>query len=930
MKKVNFFLLFSILNLCSPVFAQGILPPIAKRIEKPAAHERKLSTLVFDLIGEMQNLGLNAQNIKSTDYSEKHTNFLYQVDREARLRVTISYNGSIEPVLDRIRQASGEIEALNEQFRSVVAWIPFQALTDIAAQESVLNIKETERGHLRTGSVTSEGDTIHNTDVVRTYIGADGSGITVGVISDGVTNRASAQATGDLPLSINVIDDSEGGDEGTAMLEIVHDLAPGADLAFSEGIQSSTEFINSVADLADAGCNVIVDDIGYFGEPWFEEGPIATAVRSAIEQDSIVYASAAGNSGDMHYEGDFLGTGPYLGLPVVHNFGGGDWTQQIRIGGLTTVYLFLQWSEPFDGATSEYDVHLANAGATNLINVTRVRPDINDPYLYIYYSNITPQVRTYNVVIEKVSGADRRVELEYNWGGTSGIAVDEYFDLPGSVNGQPAVAQAIAAGAVRFDSPDVIEYFSSIGPSRIYTYPAYSYTDRAKPDIVAVDGNIITGAGGFGQEYPPGSGQMRFFGTSAAAPHAAACAAVIWSAYPGLLNTDVKQRILDHAVDLGLAGFDYTYGYGRIDAQQACDSPVFTVSGINGGSDDLLNISIVPGDTMAELTGYTLTADQSPFLCYLDSVRFTLNGTADAADFNNFFLFADLNRDKIISPAVDSLLGVQPYASVLEFSNLGYSFTDTGSDIILAADVRSTANPAHILDVQLSNNTQVVAYFTVNPATDNFPFDPPDISLPVELLSFRAQQVNNGVSLTWETGSELNTTYFELEKKSSEGSNIIARIDAAGNSSEQHRYTYLDNDISYGLKLSYVLYLIENNGKREMLGQISTEVALPSAWHLAQNYPNPFNPATTIAFTLPRSEYTTLKVYNILGAELGTLISEQLPPGMHHVTFDGSKLASGVYYYEVTAGDPSTGLSRAESRGSGQRFRDVKKMILLR
>ena len=90
------------------------------------------------------------------------------------------------------------------------------------------------------------------------------------------------------------------------MLEIIHDLAPGADLFFSQGISSDIRFIDAVNELVAAGCDVIVDDIGFFGEPWFEEGPIATTVRDAIEIDGIVYASSAGNSQDEHYEGDFV------------------------------------------------------------------------------------------------------------------------------------------------------------------------------------------------------------------------------------------------------------------------------------------------------------------------------------------------------------------------------------------------------------------------------------------------------------------------------------------------------------------------------------------------------------------------------------------------------------------------------------------------
>jgi len=93
-----------------------------------------------------------------------------------------------------------------------------------------------------------------------------------------------------------------------------------------------------------------------------------------------------------------------------------------------------------------------------------------------------------------------------------------------------------------------------------------------------------------------------------------------------------------------------------------------------------------------------------------------------------------------------------------------------------------------------------------------------------------------------------------------------------------------------------------------------TDKTLPAAYSLSQNHPNPFNPTTAIEFTLPRPEYTTLKIYNILGAEVGTLIADHLPAGLHRLTFDGSKLASGLYYYEIKAGE----------------FRDVKKMVLIR
>jgi hypothetical protein len=115
------------------------------------------------------------------------------------------------------------------------------------------------------------------------------------------------------------------------------------------------------------------------------------------------------------------------------------------------------------------------------------------------------------------------------------------------------------------------------------------------------------------------------------------------------------------------------------------------------------------------------------------------------------------------------------------------------------------------------------------------------------------------------------------------------------------------------------------------------KIALPQSFALYQNYPNPFNPSTTIEFALPKSAFITLKVYNLLGEEVATLVAEKRVAGIHKINWDASGLASGVYLYRLEAGDPSTGLPRAESRGFpnksgqvGQGFVLSKKLILLR
>jgi hypothetical protein len=110
------------------------------------------------------------------------------------------------------------------------------------------------------------------------------------------------------------------------------------------------------------------------------------------------------------------------------------------------------------------------------------------------------------------------------------------------------------------------------------------------------------------------------------------------------------------------------------------------------------------------------------------------------------------------------------------------------------------------------------------------------------------------------------------------------------------------------------LYLIKTN-ELGMITDISEEQGkIPLQFKLEQNYPNPFNPYTTIKFSLPKSEFTTLKVYNILGKEVSTLVSNKLNSGNHTYQFDGKNLASGIYYYQLIAGE----------------YREVKKMVLIK
>jgi len=182
----------------------------------------------------------------------------------------------------------------------------------VAQLPFVLRVSLPDYAIFNTGSVTSEGDVIHNADDVRNAVGGvDGTGVLVGVISDGIDTRNAAAATLDLPetapgsgiakIQINPTLGGSG-DEGTAMLEIVHDLAPGASLAFS-GPNAAIDMINSINWLAkNAEADVIVDDLSFLQSPYFEDGPIAKAAKDAVTMSGRCYISSAGNHAKKHHQ----------------------------------------------------------------------------------------------------------------------------------------------------------------------------------------------------------------------------------------------------------------------------------------------------------------------------------------------------------------------------------------------------------------------------------------------------------------------------------------------------------------------------------------------------------------------------------------------------------------------------------------------------
>ena len=207
-----------------------------------------------------------------------------------------------------------------------------------------------------------------------------------------------------------------------------------------------------------------------------------------------------------------------------------------------------------------------------------------------------------------------------------------------------------------------------------------------------------------------------------------------------------------------------------------------------------------------------------------------------------------------------------------------------------------------------------------------------DASLPVEIVSFTADQLENIVMLKWSTAAEVNNYGFEVERrylinKSNDGWSAwstLGFVEGSGTTNSPHEYSYIDIALPDEDEVSYRLKQIDSDGGYEYsrtatviifaITGTEDEADLPTEFSLSQNYPNPFNPTTSIMYSILNTENVTLKVYDMLGLEMMTLVNETKSPGNYEVEFNASGLASGIYIYRLTAGD----------------YKSIKKMVLLK
>jgi len=605
------------------------LSPLAEELlrEKTPAtpFEEKVHPRIREVKRRLQRLLNQAAPSESVPFKE-FSDDLVRMNDHGEIQVYVILK---EFSRDGVAQLEGlglRVELTLPKLRLVQGWIRYDAIESLAADDNVQQVKPPDYMRPNSGAVNSEGDAVLRADTARSTFGVDGSGVKVCVISNGVDHLAPSVASGDLPSvpPVQILHNS-GGDEGTAMLEIIHDLAPGAALAFY-GAATTLDFIDGASTLQGAGCQVIVDDVFAPGEPKFEDGPVAQAVRQ-LTAGGIVYVTSAGNYAQQHYFSGYrrlIGQNfPTSAYPAVHNFspGGTDIGDTLIIPPGGKIMVALQWNNPFGASADDFDLFLVRSDNLVILTGSAERQNgSNDPIELFIFTNFTGSPITAFIAIAeyRLVSNPSSIKLNYISFPINFNPVRQYVVPEESIFGHAAVNEVLSVAAVNAATPTTIASYSSRGPATIF-FPHSETRNVSK--ITGVDG-VQTQVGQAGFFLNP------FLGTSAAAPHVAAIAALLWSAKPTLTSGQVVQTLTQTATDLGAPGFDTTYGFGRVDALQALASvdtalsATLTLSGstFHTGEQITYQATLTPGSTPMQVDIYlgALMPDGVTFLSLVD------------------------------------------------------------------------------------------------------------------------------------------------------------------------------------------------------------------------------------------------------------------------------------------------------------------------
>jgi hypothetical protein len=643
--------------------------------------KNKLAVLSYaSLLITHTELSLAEQNIKqaaaisrpAVAKFDSHLQGLLLVAESSELnRVSTSSEGSLQtrlaknmsskgvPVELFLVTAKGLRQFLNEQgillrFLSkdeTRATVLVRGTQDLVALSDNVNISEVRYlppPLVRVGSVTSRAGKAMRADVAASTLSVTGSGQTIGIVSDSFAQTAAVrdgnttpakfaagqlqgsrqQDNGDLPDSVSILRDdvADGTDEGAAMAELIHDVAPGSPLIFHAAGQSRAEMADAISKLCEPGrADIVVDDILFLNESVYQDDVPALAATACVNSGKP-YLSAAGNDGNQAYRYvykdsitavDEAGLSPFPTGNDLHNWSanGSDPFLAITIPANATVFVVLNWNQPYNsispGAGSQIDLDLY---ATTVESLAALNPASANFYARgsneqgvtgapkgdaseIVTLESGSSSKTFYLAVEHFDGSQgdipqqAGVPLEFRILFTGDQVTSVEYPYNGVAVWGHSMAQGVAgvAAVAWWESPeyrpegyDSIEIdpeaFSSRGGNQTLQFDSsgqYMTQTRSTPQFAAIDGNNNTVLGN--DVAAPEDGELdgifNFYGTSAAAPNAAAVFALLKEAYPTATPAQLIAAVQNTAIDIkgqrANIGMDDVTGSGLINAEAA-------------------------------------------------------------------------------------------------------------------------------------------------------------------------------------------------------------------------------------------------------------------------------------------------------------------------------------------------------------------------
>jgi hypothetical protein len=504
---------------------------------------------------------------------------------------------------DQLRALGARVQTSSADFAAVPgadlpdaglisAMVPYDKLDAVAALPWVATLRPSLRPAVDAGPITTEGNILHKADVAQAQ-GFTGRGVKVGAISGDVDHLAESVARGELPPGIQVLRQADyDDDEGTAMMEIVHDMAPNATFAYASTRDTNAEYFEAFHILAAAGVDMITEDIALDDEPVFQSGQGVT-IAERLARKGIWISSSAGNLGGRHaprVPAKSSGrtpddaTGKFSNCPIeprnTVNLRGTDNTYNLNLLPGATVMPTLQWSEPRAifptegaGGFTDLNLYLMDAAGTTCLAVSDAKQanGVGDTIEQFIYQNTTGAPQQVRLVVDVAGTSSARAvpTLDLRWRALSaGVQTIDPPDRAGSMNPdanylQFATSAAAANASVSVDPTAVpLEAFSAAGPVQVLTttrcpgnkpgpckgIPGGRERTASAPTWTASDGVSVSGVGPFGAGTCPATkqGDCRFFGTSAATPSAAGVAALTMEQFHNVLPPIALNFIMAH------------------------------------------------------------------------------------------------------------------------------------------------------------------------------------------------------------------------------------------------------------------------------------------------------------------------------------------------------------------------------------------------